>query len=297
MHNLFPQSRIFRIFRLKYLLMLSVAGCLLLEYTLLEPHWLQTRELVIENREIPAGFDGVRILFLADIHHGPAFSIDRVDSLVKRVNALEPDIILLGGDYVNRGRQFIKPLYKSLSGLKASIFKGAVLGNHDHWESASLSRQEMEKAGITLLDNQAIWLERNGDRIRIGGVGDLWEGRQNPEVTVEGTEKRDFVILLSHNPDYFAKISGERIDLMLSGHTHGGQVTFFGLWAPIVPIENSEYSSGLFRKGDATLYVTTGVGTIIPPVRFFCPPEIVNITLRSVKRESDSPAPVLEKSL
>ncbi|PKK89748.1 MAG: metallophosphoesterase [Candidatus Wallbacteria bacterium HGW-Wallbacteria-1] len=264
----------------KYPSCLVIVGCILFLYTLAEPYWLKIKRVEICNSEIPDSFVGTRIVFLADLHHGPCFSIERVKSVVKMVNSLKPDIILLGGDYVHQSTQYIAPVFSVLANLKARLFKGGVLGNHDHWESAKLTRTEMKKAGITLLDNDARWIEQKGERIRIGGVGDLWEDQQFPEMTIEEVRKTDFTVLLSHNPDYFPKIRDKRIDLVLSGHTHGGQVTLFGLWAPIIPIGHRKYWRGYFRNVHSSLLVTTGVGTIFPPVRFFCRPEIMEITLK-----------------
>lgn len=257
----------------------AVAG-LVVAYAFAEPHWLRVHRLTIADADVPPAFSGVRIAFLSDIHHGPFFSIERVGRVVDLVNRLQPDVILLGGDYVHRDARFIAPVFAELARLRAPLGMFAVAGNHDHWEGIDLTRREMAKAGIVNLDNRAVWVTIGGDRIRIGGVGDLWEDRQDLAPTLDGVHESDFEILLSHNPDFAERLPTRDIDLMLSGHTHGGQVTLFGLWAAAVPSAYGQrYRSGFVRTGHTLVYVTTGVGAITPPVRFCAWPEVVLMTL------------------
>jgi predicted MPP superfamily phosphohydrolase len=258
------------------------APLLLLVYMLIEGHWLKVSQFEFADTDIPQAFDGVTIAFLADIHHGPWISLGRVQHVVDVVNGLNPDIVLLGGDYVHRSADYVEPCFKQLSRIEARLGTYAVLGNHDHWEGADSVRRAMKDAGITLLDNRAQWITIGGDRIKIGGVGDLWEDSQDLEPTIHDAATSDFVILLSHNPDYVDEIDTDRIDLVLCGHTHGGQVTLFGKWAPLVPLRHhkQKYRAGLVETGHVRMYVTTGIGTVTPPVRLFCRPEIALITIR-----------------
>ncbi|MBC7260275.1 MAG: metallophosphoesterase [Chloroflexi bacterium] len=258
-----------------------IMTALLVGYALVEPRRLGVTRLEIADPDVPDGFQGRTIAFLSDIHHGPYFSIGRVRQAVDRVNALRPDIILLGGDYVHRDAKYIAPVFAELARLRAPLGAFAVAGNHDHWEGIDETRAAMARAGIVNLDNRAVWVAMGGDRIKIGGVGDLWEDTQDIGPTVDDADEGDFVILLSHNPDYAERITTRRIDLVLSGHTHGGQVTLFGLWAAFVPSAyGQKYRSGFVDTGYTLVFVTNGVGTITPPVRFCAPPEIVAITLR-----------------
>lgn len=254
---------------------------LLLGYTFLEARWLTVSRHTFAHPRIPDGFEGFRLVFLADIHHGPNFSRERVASLVRRVNALEPDLIVLGGDYVHRHPDYIEPVFKELAALRAPHGVHGVLGNHDHWESAPRTRAAMASAGIGILDNNAVWVERDGDRIRLGGVGDLWEDTPNLAPTLDGVSADDLVVLLCHEPDFAERLEDDRIDLLLAGHTHGGQVTVLGLWAPVLPTRyGNKYRSGWVQTEHTTVFITRGVGTISPPVRFFCRPEIVVLELR-----------------
>ncbi len=247
----------------------------LLVYSLLEPFWIETKETVFVSGDIPVNFNGTKIVFIADIHHGPFFSRQRISRLVKRINNLHPDIILLGGDYIHRNIKYNKPCFEELKRLNAPMGKFGVFGNHDRWRGGLLCRKGMEYAGIVLLDNDARWLNKNGRRIKIGGVGDLNTEEPDISPSVKDTKDKDFVIVLSHNPDYMEFLTSHKVDLVLSGHTHGGQCTLFGWWAPVVPsLFGNKYRTGVIKTALSTVIVTNGIGTISPPLRFFARPQI-----------------------
>jgi len=263
-------------------LVIIVVGITLLVYSFVEPHLLQVREVQLEDADVPAAFDNLKAAFISDIHHGPYFSLDRVQLLVERVNGLKPDLIILGGDYVHRDNDYIQPCFEELKKLNAPLGKFGVLGNHDHWEGAQLTRKMMKEAGITLIDNKACWIEKDGKKIKLGGVGDLWVDDQDIEPTIRDVEDEDFVILVSHNPDYVEEIETSRIDLVMSGHTHGGQATVFGLWGPCVPsVHGQKYRTGTVETELTKVIVSNGVGTITPPARFCARPDIILLTLKS----------------
>ena len=265
----------------KILCYLTILMGLMLVYTFIEPYWLEIKTTDIVSEDIPEDFTGTKIVFISDIHHGPFFSRARLSRLVHKINSLKPDIVLLGGDYVHRDPKYIEPCFEELKGLEASLGKFGVLGNHDHWEGGELTLKNMGNAGIMALDNKAVWVNKGNSRIKIGGVGDFLEDDQDLTPSLEEVEDEDFVILLSHNPDFFEQIRTRKIDLVLSGHTHGGQVTFFGRWAPIIPSKyGQKYRTGIIENDYSKLIVTNGVGTITPPVRFFARPQINVIELR-----------------
>jgi uncharacterized protein len=265
----------------KFIILLILAF-LFLGYCYLEPRWIKTTEITIESTDIPVSFNNKKIVFISDIHHGPYFSIERVKKLVQRINELKPDLILMGGDYCHREPRYIRPVFDELRKLKAEFGIYAVLGNHDHWEDAELTRQMMIRNGIKSCDNKSYWVKIGNDSIKIGGVGDLWEDIQISENTTIDVKEKDFCILISHNPDYLENMHTNLVDLTLSGHTHGGQITFFGIWAPKIPSKyGQKYRYGLKEFGKMKSYITSGIGTITPPLRFFCRPEIVLITLKN----------------
>lgn len=251
-------------------------------YSFMEPFWVKEKVSIIADDDIPQQFNNTKIVFISDIHHGPFFSNTRVNRLVKRINDLRPDIILLGGDYVHRSPDYIKPCFEALRGLEATFGVYGVLGNHDHWEDADLTRDCMTEAGIHLIDNRAYWIEKNGARIKIGGVGDYLEDIQDLDPTVSDVTTEDFVVLVTHNPDFVEQIDTDVIDLVFAGHNHGGQVTFFGLWAPILPSEcGRKYRTGIVETIATKVVVSNGIGTITPPVRFFARPQIIMAVLEA----------------
>jgi len=280
----------------KIITIISVTLAVILTWALSEPFFTEINRAEFRSTDIPESFNGKKIVFAADIHHGPFFGIERVRKIVKEINSLKPEIILLGGDYITEDKKYIEPVFRELKNLKSSVFTGAIFGNHDHWESTRLSRKYLKESDITNLNNRSKWINIGKDRIKIGGVGDLWEDMQKPENTTAETKDSDLVILLSHNPDYFKSINASRIDLVLSGHTHGGQVTLFDLWAPYLPVKNKEFRRGFYRKGRSTMFITKGIGTSILPLRLFCRPEIVEITLIKTKEMAKSNKSLENKS-
>jgi predicted MPP superfamily phosphohydrolase len=264
-----------------YALLLFFLGMLILYAGVIEPRWLAVHPVIVSSREIPPGFDGTRIVFVADIHRGPYLSQQQLIWLVDRINSLKPDIVILGGDMVYRSPQYIRPCYSALEKIKAPLGRFGVLGNHDHMEGATLSWTCMKLAGFTPLDNHALWIARGQDRIRLGGVGDLWKDTQDIRPTLRNVRQDDYVILVSHNPDYAEQIRTRAIDLVLSGHTHGGQITLFGLWAPHTGSRyGQKYRCGMVKAPFTRVFVSKGVGMAWPPFRFCARPDIVVITLR-----------------
>jgi hypothetical protein len=235
----------------------------------------------IEVPRLPDVFDGLTVALLTDFHHGPFWGIDRVRRIVDVTNRLAPDVVALGGDYVSKRPSFIEPCIAELARLRAREGVFAVLGNHDHWESAPRCRRALQRAGIAELRNAGVWLQRGGDRLRLCGVGDLWEDTQDLDAALGDCREAETAVLLSHNPDFVETIRDGRVGLVLSGHTHGGQCRFPLIGAPLVPSDYGEkYAEGLVRTPYTQVYVSRGLGTITPPVRFLCPAELALVTLR-----------------
>ena len=249
-------------------------------YPLLEAKWCRLTRRTITVPRLPASFRGITVAYLSDIHHGPYVGLDYVRHAVDWTNSLRPDLVLLGGDYVSASPRYIAPVCREIGRLRAPVGRFAVLGNHDHGESAPESRRELDRAGLELVDNRGVWLRRGGDRLRIAGVGDLWTDSQEMGPALEDAHEGDAVVLLSHNPDYAEYARDPRVSLMLSGHTHGGQVVVPGVGAMVLPSKfGRKYSGGLVWGQAYPVFVGRGVGTSGPPVRFFCRPEIVLLTL------------------
>lgn len=251
-------------------------------YTLLEAKWCRVLRVGLKVPRLPAPFEGMTVAFLADIHHGPVVPLSYVRHVVAMANAINPDLVLLGGDYVHQHPRYIAPGIAELGKLQAKEGRFAVLGNHDHWEDGPATKTALAASGITELTNTGIWLNRDGAQLRICGVGDLWTDNQDLDAALGTATDDDAVILLSHNPDYVETLTDPRVGLVLSGHTHGGQVVLPGYGAPIVPSKYpKKYVRGLVQGPVCPVFITRGVGTISPPVRLFCRPEVVLITLQS----------------
>jgi predicted MPP superfamily phosphohydrolase len=251
---------------------------------LLEARSLRTHQFTVSDADLPTALDGLRVAFVSDIHHGPWVSRERVIRVVDKVNALHPDLVVLGGDYTHRDAAAIEPAFLELRRLRAPLGVYGALGNHDHWLDAAATRRAMTEAGIRDLDNRGVWLGRDPQRLRLCGVDDLWEGRQDLARALGDATPEDFVLLVSHNPDYAESLPEASVDLVLAGHTHGGQVTLFGLWAPFLPSDHGQkYRGGLVWAGDVLVLVTTGAGTTGAPLRLFAPPEIVLVMLHTAR--------------
>ena len=249
-------------------------------YSYFESGWIRLRRESIRMSNIPPAFKGKTFALLADIHHGPFISLNYIERVVAATNDLNPDAILLAGDYVHRDPMYIDPCFDVLANLKAPLGVFGVMGNHDHWESTSNTRQAMRKSGIEEVSNSGVWVQANGDRLRIAGVDDLWEGKPDLNAALKDTREDESAILLSHNPDFVEGITDTRVGLVVSGHTHGGQIVLPIVGAPRVPSQfGQKYLHGLVKTKFTQVFVSRGVGTVTPPLRFCCRPEIVLLTI------------------
>ena len=239
---------------------------------------IERREVALPN--LPRSFDGTTVAFLTDIHYGPYVSLNQVTAFVRTALALQPDLILLGGDYCLRDGKFIDPCFDVLASLRAPLGVYGVLGNHDYWHGETATKSAMARAGIEELTNCGVWLKRGHDRLRVGGVDDLWCGRTDVGEALADTKPTDACVLLSHNPDVAETMLDTRVGLMLSGHTHGGQLSMKGLTNPFVPSRyGMKYAHGLVDAPATKVYVSRGLGVTGVPVRYNCPPEISLLTL------------------
>lgn len=265
----------------KRIILLITVTVLGLGYMHLETYLIKINRISFSSENIPESFQNKTIVFISDVHHGPYVSQKRVAKAVNKINALKPDIVVLGGDYIDLKAKYIDPVFDELEKLKAPLGVYAVLGNHEYWEDELKVKQRIQKAGFNACDNASYWVRLKSDSIKIGGVGDLWEAKQDIDQTINDVDESDFCVLISHNPDYIETMQTQLVDLTLSGHTHGGQVTFFGLWAPILPTEyGQKYRYGYKQFDHTKAYITSGVGVVGVPFRFFSQPEIAVLKLK-----------------
>ncbi len=252
-------------------------------------HEIDVVERPIPIRNLPSAFRGFRIVQLSDIHLDEYTEPFFLHHVVERVNALNPDCVLLTGDFVTVGAFTaiaLNAAHRSAEILSALTcpLRYAVLGNHDVGVGAPLVIHALESNGIPVLVNRNIPIERNGDRLWICGAED--PGTSFPDLNVTIPAHPDGpVILMAHEPDYADTVVQHPrfplVDLMLSGHSHGGQVRLPFLGPMVLPPMGKLYPEGLYRFGQMQLYVNRGIGTVGLPFRLNCPPEITILTLDS----------------
>ena len=254
---------------------------------LIEPGRLVIREQTIQIDNWPQPLDGLRIAVLSDIHVDNWFITEKkLRTIVERTNQLQPDLVVILGDYMSSDGWVTRRVEPEVFGpvlkdLRAPLGVYSVLGNHDWWYSGMRVRRGLEQNGIKVLENESAKVDARGTSLWLVGLADLWTRPQRIADTVATVPEGQPVIALTHNPDIFPNVP-QRVQLVLAGHTHGGQVRF-----PIIGtvIESSDYGErwnrGHVFEDNHHLFVTTGIGTSILPVRFGVPPEIVLLTIKT----------------
>jgi predicted MPP superfamily phosphohydrolase len=238
---------------------------------------LERVEITLER--LPKKLDGFRIIHLSDTHHSPFTDLDHIRRAVRVANRLKPDLVCLTGDYVSHDAEFISPVANALGKLTGRFGVLACLGNHDHWTNAPLVTKTLVREGITVLVNEGFRLEAGGAAFWICGVDDHMVGKTDLPAALKGSYPDEMKLLLAHNPVILRQAVRYGVDLTLSGHTHGGQVKVRDPEKRILP--RRKLSSGLHRRKGSQIYITRGIGTVVLPVRYQCPPEISLIELRA----------------
>jgi len=244
-----------------------------------EPYMLTIEHKRIQLSRLPKAFDGFRVVQLSDVHHGPFSDREQIERAVEAANRLQPDIIALTGDYISKERHYAAPCAEMLGKLKARFGVYAVLGNHDHWTDAALITDLFRAEGITVLINEGMRFEKDGAAFWLAGVDDSMVGLEDISLALAGASDDEMKLLLAHNPIVLRRAVRASVDLVLSGHTHGGQVAIRGERASARP--RKRLLKGLWRQGNTQIYVNRGLGTVVLPIRYGCPPEISLLELRS----------------
>lgn len=234
--------------------------------------------LAIKN--LHTALEGFTIVQITDVHLYPMTQPELVQKAVAMANHLDPDLVVLTGDYVWQELTAIDELAPILAGLNAKYGVFSTLGNHDYWLDAGAITAMMEAAGLPVLINRGLSIQQGKGSIYIAGLDDGWSGEPNLEKTLEGVLPDEPVILLCHEPDLADRYSQDgRVSVQLSGHTHGGQIRIPGVGALVLPYLGRKYDIGLYRVKDMLLYTNRGLGVISEPVRLNCPPEISQFIL------------------
>lgn len=256
---------------------------------------IEVEHVPIQLKRLPEAFRGFKIAQLSDLHSSPLVDKEHLDHAVDLALAEEPDLIVLTGDFIGHNLrtasnyihefdvQYLDNLVAALGRAKAPFGTFAVLGNHDFWSGPEVTKrihQDFEKrAGIRVLRNQRVTLTKQDESIQLLGIDDYWHSWDLSK-TMRKVPRQSVKILLSHNPEINRQLKpSHKIDLVLSGHTHGGQISFPFIGPPFSPTRNLKYLKGLVQDGDRQTYITRGVGHLVVPIRFNCPPEVTLITL------------------
>jgi len=240
---------------------------------------IRKREVEIDG--LPPAFDGYRIAQISDLHCGPFASGRRVARWVAATNRLEPDLVAVTGDLIASGSAFVDVVARALGGLRARDGAFAAMGNHDYFGDGEAMVSALEAAGLTVLRNRGVELRRDGAAIYLAGVDDTWTRRHDVGRALAARPAGMPAVLLAHDPALFPEAAERGVDLVLSGHTHGGQVAV-PLLARKLNLARliTRFTNGVYRSGASTLYVNRGLGTTGPPVRLAVAPEIAVLTLR-----------------
>jgi predicted MPP superfamily phosphohydrolase len=256
-----------------------------------ERHNLEITQRTVELARLSPALDGLRIVQLSDIHYEQFTEPYYIRQVVAQVNRLAPDLVLMTGDFISEGpqsdwrdAQMSFPCAEILSGIQCPQ-RWCVLGNHDATVNPEIVTEALESHGLPVLANRHVPLERNGARLWIAGVKDV--GVSDPDLHLAAPRglqsAQEPVILMAHEPDFADHVVQHGgVDLMLSGHTHGGQIRLPLVGALYLPPLGRKYVEGLFPLANGLqLYVNRGIGSVGVPFRFYCRPELTLITLRS----------------
>lgn len=247
-------------------------------YALKEANSLSLEKVAIRLKRLPKKLDGFRIIHLSDVHHSPFTNLEHIARAVKIANRLKPDMFVLTGDYVSHETEFIAPVAEVLGKLEAEFGTHACLGNHDHWTDAEDLIRCFRREKINLLINEGFRLNARDSSFWLAGVDDYMVGKTDVPASMRGSFPDEMKVLLAHNPVIIRQAARLGIDLMFSGHTHGGQVKMRDKRKNI--FAKRRLTSGLHQRKNTQIYITRGIGTVVLPVRYQCPPEISLIELK-----------------
>ncbi len=266
--------------RRRFLAFLGGTGLVASYPVCVEPYLIVKNTYRIPVPNLPAAFAGFRMVHLTDLHYGPLVPLAMIRHVVRRSNRIERDVVVCTGDYVHMRRSGdVDTVWPALGKLEAPSGVFSVLGNHDHWSSTQRSLHWLRETGQDLR-HKTVAIERDGAKLWFAGAGDYWEDHLGLDELLEGIPDEDCRIVLAHNPETADTPFSARVDLMVSGHTHGGQVKIPFRGAPVLPVSNKTYSSGLKTSPRGTkVFISRGIGWAIYPVRFNCYPEIAVLEL------------------
>jgi len=245
---------------------------------------VRVRTIDVPIRGLPRAFDGYRIAHLSDLHIGALCPREDAERWSRTVASLDVDLVALTGDYVTTGDAFHRDIAELAGSIPSRDGVIAVMGNHDYFGDGEALVAKLREHGVEVLRNERTEIQRGGDRLEVAGVDDTWSRRANVRRALEGRAEGSPLVVLAHDPQLFPALHAHGASLVLSGHTHWGQIavpfleTRFNLSARVY-----RYHADLYREGDAWLYVSPGLGTTGPPVRIGAAPEITILRLGAAR--------------
>jgi len=251
----------------------------------IEPSRLVTTQATLALPGWPAPLSGFKVALVSDLHIGAPFvDADTIAAVRARIDAWQPDLVLIAGDVLvghEPGAKAVAPVDAAamLRGWSAPNGVWAVLGNHDWWVDGEGTTRALEAVGVRVLENEAVALETLRGRVWLAGLADAWTRKTDAARALSFVTDDAPALAFTHNPDVFPTLPA-RFSIVFAGHTHGGQVRLPLIGRPVVPSEYGQrYAAGLKVEDGRRLFVTTGVGTSVLPVRFGVPPEVALLTL------------------
>jgi len=243
--------------------------------------WFSVKRIDIEIENLPKAFDGFRIAHLSDLHIGTHTPRSWGERWVRAANAEAPDMTVVTGDMVTSGTAYHADIAEIIGALRAKHGVFVSMGNHDYFGEGEPLISLIRQAGIEVLRNEGRTLVQGGESIYLAAIDDTWTRRDDLPRALADRPDGMPAILLSHDPERFPAASKEGVDLVLSGHTHGGQVglPFFARHVNFSRLAHA-FNLGIYKRGKSTLYVHPGLGVTGPPIRLGIAPSVVMITLR-----------------
>lgn len=241
-----------------------------------------TRRVDVPIRGLDRRLDGYRIVHLSDLHIGALTPPWWAKRWIERANAERPDAVAVTGDLVTSGVAFHSSIAEVLGGLRARDGVFCSMGNHDYFGEGEPLVSLIRAHGPKVLRNEGVIVERDGARLYIAAIDDTWTRRANLDLAMQQRPANVATVMLAHDPDKFPQIAKRGVHLVLSGHTHGGQIAvpFLGRWINASRLAH-HFHIGVYRDADSTLYVHPGLGTTGPPIRLGVAPAVVVLTLRA----------------
>ena len=234
------------------------------------------------STDLPEEFEGFRVAFATDFHYESRFSQKRLPGLVKALRAADADVLLLGGDYRGRHGGNMDELFQAIRRVDYPMGIYAVMGNHEFGENDRTVRETFSKYGVQLLEHQLDTLKRGNAQIILCGIRDPFNLKKNGVSPTLGLKQDDFVLLMTHTPDYVEDVDVTNTDLAFAGHTHGGQVSLFKRWTPAKHFSKygNRFLTGMKQNSAGIpIVISNGIGTSRKDVRLFTPSEVVVVVL------------------